>query len=618
MDNFESILQQIKSPADLRTLSDEELLKLCGELRTYLVTHVTETGGHLASNLGVVELSVALHQVFNTPSDHLIWDVGHQCYIHKLLTGRQDRFDTIRTPGGLSGFPKRSESEYDAFGAGHSSTSISAALGFAEADRLSGNDAYTVAIVGDGAFTGGLIHEALNNINKDLPLVIILNENEMSISPIRGRFSDHLAKIRHSPRYHKTKKATRRFIRRIPLIGEATFRGIRRAKQAAKNFLYNSNYFEDMGLYYLGPIDGNDFVTVRDMLKEAKSEHQATILHIKTVKGKGYAPAESSPNEYHGILPGNKPAAYNFSAEVGRLLCEQAKTDKTVCAITAAMAEGCGITDFAARYPDRFFDVGIAEEHALVFAAGLAARGMRPVFTVYSTFLQRGYDNLIHDIALQDLPVTVCIDRAGLAAGDGPTHHGIFDVAFLGQIPCIPLWAPADFTSLNRALDDSLKSGHPACIRYPNAKPLDEALFPYGEYPFRQNFTDASQLDALIVTYGRIAEEALTAAVRLKAEGITCGVLLCEQLLPIAAPADALEKVLGGNDTPLLVLEEGVKMGGLGMMLREALHDRGMTNRLEIAAIEDPFAASETGRKLIATLGIDREAVAEKVRKMLK
>ncbi len=618
MDNFDSILQQIQSPTDLRNLSDADLLKLCGELRTYLVSHVTETGGHLASNLGVVELSVALHQVFNTPEDHLIWDVGHQCYVHKLLTGRQEGFNTIRTAGGLSGFPKRSESEYDAFGAGHSSTSISAALGFAEADRLSGKDAFTVAVVGDGAFTGGLIHEALNNIDKDLPLVIVLNENEMSISPIRGRFSDHLAKIRHSPRYHKTKKATRRFIRRIPLIGEATFRGIRRVKQSAKNFLYNSNYFEDMGLYYLGPIDGNDFVTVRDMLKEAKSERQATILHIKTVKGKGYAPAETSPNEYHGILPGNKPAAYNFSAEIGRLLCERAKADKSLCALTAAMAEGCGITDFAQRYPDRFFDVGIAEEHALVFAAGLAAGGMRPVFTVYSTFLQRGYDNLIHDIALQDLPVTVCIDRAGLASGDGPTHHGIFDVAFLGQIPGIPLWAPADFTSLNRALDDSLRSGHPACIRYPNAKPLDEDLFPYGEYPFRRNFEDASNLDCLIVTYGRIAEEALAAAVRLKAEGITCGVLLCEQILPISAPADALEKVLGGNDTPLLVLEEGIKMGGLGMMLREALHDRGMTNRLEIAAIEDPFAASETGRKLIATMGIDRVAVAANVKKMLK
>jgi 1-deoxy-D-xylulose-5-phosphate synthase len=618
MDTFASVLQQIKSPADLKKLSDAQLLDLCGELRAYLVSHVTETGGHLASNLGVVELSVAIHQVFDSPRDHLIWDVGHQCYVHKLLTGRQEQFDTIRTPGGLSGFPKRTESDHDAFGAGHSSTSISAALGFAEADRLSGNDAFTVAVVGDGAFTGGLIHEALNNINKDLPLVIILNENEMSISPIRGRFSDHLAKIRHSPRYHKTKKATRRFIRRIPLVGEATFRGIRRVKQSAKNFLYNSNYFEDMGLYYLGPIDGNDFVTVRDMLKEARSERQATILHIKTVKGKGYAPAEASPNEYHGILPGNKPAAYNFSAEVGRLLCERAKQDKTVCAITAAMAEGCGVTDFATRYPDRFFDVGIAEEHALVFAAGLAAGGMRPVFTVYSTFLQRGYDNLIHDIALQDLPVTVCIDRAGLASGDGPTHHGIFDVAFLGQIPGIPLWAPADFESLSRALTDSLESGHPACIRYPNAKPLDEGLFPYGEYPFRRNFADGSKVDVLIVTYGRIAEEALAAAEQLKSEGITCGVLLCEQLLPISIPADALMKVVSNTNTPILVLEEGIKTGGLGMMLREALHDRGMPNRMEIAAIEDPFAASEKGRKLIATMGIDREAVAAKVRKLLE
>ena len=612
MNMNESVLEQIHSPADLKTMTDEQLIRLCGELRSYLVTHVTQTGGHLASNLGVVELTVALHQVFDTPTDHLIFDVGHQCYVHKLLTGRRDRFDSIRAPGGLSGFTKRSESSYDPFGAGHSSTSVSAALGFAEADKLTGSDAYTVAVVGDGAFTGGLVHEALNNIDRTLPLLIILNENEMSISPTRGRFAEHLAKLRRSPRYHKTKKATRRLIRRIPLVGEPMFRGIRGVKQAAKNFFFKSNYFEDMGLYYLGPVDGNDFVAVRDMLREARSERQATILHIKTVKGKGYLPAETLPHEYHGILPGNKAPAYNFSAEMGKLLCQRAETDDRLCAITAAMAEGCGIANFAKQYPDRFFDVGIAEEHALVFAAGLAAEGMHPVFTVYSTFLQRGYDNLIHDIALQDLPVTVCIDRAGLAAGDGPTHHGIFDVAFLGQIPNVPLWAPADFNSLARALTDSLDSGHPACVRYPNAAPSPaDDIFPYGEYPFRRDRENIADSDCVIVTYGRIYDEAVKARNLLSEEKITCTVILLEQLLPVAAPADALASLLTDPSTPILVLEEGIKAGGLGMLLREALSERGVLNPLRIVAIENPFAASEKSRSLGATMGIDAEAIVK-------
>ncbi len=619
METTESILARIASPADLKGMSDDELIALCAELRAYLIDRVTETGGHLASNLGVVELSVALHQVFDTPNDHLIFDVGHQCYVHKLLTGRQDRFDTIRQPGGLSGFTKRSESEHDPFGAGHSSTSVSAALGFATADKLSGRDAYTVAIMGDGAFTGGLVHEALNNIDSTLPLVIVLNENEMSISPNRGRFAAHLAKIRRSPRYHKTKRATRKFIRKIPLIGEPMFRGLRGIKQSAKNFYFKSNYFEDMGLYYLGPVDGNDYVALRDMLKEARTAGQATILHIKTLKGKGYAPAEESPHEYHGILPGNRPPAYNFSAEVGRLLCARAEQDEKLCAITAAMAEGCGIARFAERYPDRFFDVGIAEEHALVFAAGLAAEGMRPVFTVYSTFLQRGYDNLIHDIALQDLPVTVCIDRAALATGDGPTHHGIFDVAFLGQIPGIPLWAPADFASLDKALNNSLDSGHPACIRYPNAAEQDvSALYPYGEYPFRRTDASAEGADCIIVTYGKIGEEARIARNLLSEENIHCIIIQAELLLPIARPTEALLALLDGRSTPIAVLEEGITAGGFGMLLSHALHANGVHNPLDIVAIDNPFAPSAAGERLQVTMGIDAHALADRIRRLVR
>lgn len=618
------IFDHINSPADLRSLTDTELTALCNELRQYLIESVSKTGGHLASNLGVVELSVALHEVFDTPRDRLIWDVGHQSYVHKLLTERKDAFSTIRQPGGLSGFTKRSESIYDPFGAGHSSTSLSAALGFAWADKLSGRDDYTVAIVGDGAFTGGLIHEALDNLEKDLHVIIVLNENEMSISPTRGSFAQHLAKIRQSPRYHKTKKTTRRFIQKLPLIGNACFRGILSIKKALKNLLYNSNIFENMGLYYLGPVDGNDYVALRDMLREAKASGQACLLHIKTTKGKGYAPAEELPNKYHGILPNVAKPPYNFSAEMGRLLCTRAETDKSICAITAAMAEGCGLTDFAERFPDRFFDVGIAEEHALVFAAGLAAAGMKPIFAVYSTFLQRGYDNLIHDIALQNLPVTVCIDRAGLAKSDGPTHHGIFDVAFLGELPNVALYAPASFDSLSHALDASLEANAPACIRYPNAPEKALDFLPYGCYPFRRSFERAEDCDCIIVTYGQTVQDAHTASERLLSEGITCGILLLEQLLPISIPTAELAKFLPESGIPLLFWEEGIRAGGLSMLLCDALErdaftaDRLNRSRRSILAIDDPFRVPKIGETAQSAVGIDVDSAMRAIRKLVK
>lgn len=617
------IFDRVNSPTDLKSLSDSELSALCAELRQYLVDSVGKTGGHLASNLGVVELSVALHQVFDTPSDRLIWDVGHQCYVHKLLTERKDAFSTIRQAGGLSGFTKRSESVYDPFGAGHSSTSLSAALGFATADKLAGRDHYTVAIVGDGAFTGGLIHEALDNLEKDLHLIIVLNENEMSISPTRGSFAQHLAKIRQSPRYHKTKKATRRFIQKLPLIGNACFRAILAIKKALKNFLYNSNMFENMGLYYLGPVDGNDYTALRDMLREAEDSGQACLLHIRTVKGKGYAPAEELPNKYHGVLPGYAEAPYNYSAEMGRLLCERAESDRSICAITAAMAEGCGLTDFAERFPDRFFDVGIAEEHALVFAAGLAAAGQKPVFAVYSTFLQRGYDNLIHDIALQNLPVTICIDRASLAKSDGPTHHGIFDVAFLGQLPNVTLYAPASFDSLARALDASLRSNAPTCIRYPNATEQALNFLPQGSYPFRRSFERAEECDCIIVTYSQTVQDARRASDRLLGEGIVCGILLLEQLLPVSTPAAEIAKLLPEAGVPILFWEESIRAGGLSMLLCDALTrdpdgaERFCRCRRATLAIDDPFVVPNASETAQSAMGIDVETAMRTIRGLL-
>ncbi|MGM9636693.1 MAG: 1-deoxy-D-xylulose-5-phosphate synthase [Eubacteriales bacterium] len=614
-------LERINSPSDLKKLDESELPKLCGEIRSFLTDHVLKTGGHLASNLGVVELTVAIHRIFNAPADSIIWDVGHQSYVHKILTGRRDAFDTLRQPGGLSGFTRRAESEYDPFGSGHSSTSISAAMGIARAKMLSGDPSFTIAVLGDGAFTGGLIHEALNNADKNLRLILILNENEMSISRNIGGFANHLQKLRQSRRYHRTKRVTRSILSRIPLIGKPLFNLMRGTKQMIKNAIYNSNYFEDLGMYYLGPIDGHDIATLEGMLEEAKKSGQSTVLHVKTVKGKGFQPAEDQPNLYHGVNPENKPPIYNYSAEMGKILCEMAEKDDKILAITAAMAEGCGLCGFAEKFPDRFFDVGIAEEHALVFAAGLAVGGYKPVFAVYSTFLQRGYDNLIHDIALQKLPVTVCIDRASLSGGDGPTHHGIFDVAFLNEIPGITVYAPFDFASLRECMEKAIGADHAVFIRYPNDSGENDLrkLLPHGDFGVRSCFSSADAVDAILVTYGKIVAEVIRAAELLYKEGIICGIILIEQLKPCDASAAFLLESLDGRDVgiPVLFVEEGIRQGGEGMILFDKIRDdRRMAGRTyRILAIDDPFRLPETGQTILECHGLSKDKIADAVRK---
>ncbi|MGM9679923.1 MAG: 1-deoxy-D-xylulose-5-phosphate synthase [Eubacteriales bacterium] len=614
------ILEKINSPSDLKKLDESELPQLCSEIRSFLTENVLKTGGHLASNLGVVELTVAIHRIFNAPEDTVIWDVGHQSYVHKILTGRRDSFHTLRQPGGLSGFTRRAESEYDPFGAGHSSTSISAAMGIARAKKLSGDPSFTVAVLGDGAFTGGLIHEALNNADKHLRLILILNENEMSISRNIGGFANHLQKLRQSRRYHRTKRVTRSILSRIPLIGKPLFHLMRATKQMIKNAIYNSNYFEDLGMYYLGPVDGHNLDTLEGMLEEAKKTGQSTVLHVKTVKGKGFSPAEDQPNLYHGVNPQNKPPIYNYSAEMGKILCEMAEKDDKILAITAAMAEGCGLCGFADIFPDRFFDVGIAEEHALVFAAGLAVGGYRPVFAVYSTFLQRGYDNLIHDIALQNLPVTVCIDRASLSAGDGPTHHGIFDVAFLNEIPGVTVYAPFDFASLRECMERGIGADHAVFIRYPNGSGENRLrkILPYGDFGVRSCFTQSHPADAILITYGRLAEETVKAAELLYKEGIICGIVLLEQLSPIQPAADALLELLEGRDAgvPILFAEEGIRRGGEAMILLDAIRDdRRMKDRTyRILAIDDPFRLPEAGQTVLQCHGLSAEQIADAVR----
>lgn len=622
-----SYLSHIHSPADLKQIPDEQIPSLADEIRADLVDTISQTGGHLASNLGVVELSIAIHRVFSAPYDHIIFDVGHQSYVHKMLTGRYDRMDTIRQPGGLCGFTKRSESEYDCFGSGHSSTSLSAALGFAISDRLHGSDAYTVVVIGDGAYTGGMIHEALNNCRKDLNLIIVMNENEMSISKNIGRFATNLSRIRTRSGYFKTKKATGAFLKKLPLIGKPLFRLLLGLKKAMKNALYGSNYFESMGLTYLGPIDGNDYAEVEHLLREAKKMNESVVVHLKTKKGKGYAPAEQAPDQYHGMSPDGmrKSDVPTFSQAMGEFLTQKAAEDSRICAITAAMCDGTGLNRFREMYADRFFDVGIAEGHALTFAAGLAANGMLPIVPVYSTFLQRAYDSVIHDIALQNLPVVLCVDRAGLNAGDGATHHGLFDVAFLSHIPGIRIYTPITNGALRVAMADALASGRPCAIRYPNGVEAAEICNTfykdgvYGKPGVRYaQFGDATPA-LTIVTHGRIVLEALQAARLLSAEGISVGIILLEYIKPYSEIAKAAEKHVSST-AKMIFLEEEIRAGGMGMNLSDEWIRHGClrADSFAILATNDSFVDERApGESIYEAAGVSARHVIAVAKQLL-
>ena len=617
-------LNRINSPEDLKSLREDEIQPLAEEIRAFLVEKVEKNGGHLASNLGVVELTLAIHRVFDLPRDHLIFDVGHQSYVHKIITGRKDRFDTLRKAGGLSGFTKRSESECDCFGAGHSSTSVSAGLGFAKADKLLGKDATTIVVLGDGAFTGGMVHEALNNCEKKLKLVIILNENEMSISKNIGRFAKIISRVRTKASYINTKQFTGKLLMKIPFIGNKLYNFVRRIKKRIKNGLYGSNYFENLGLFYIGPIDGNDEKELEKALNNAKRCSESVLLHVKTVKGKGYEPAEKNPSFFHGVSSENSVSSEEtFSSRFGDKMIDLASKDERVCAITAAMLDGTGLCKFKEEFPKRTFDVGIAEEHAVTFACGLAAEGMKPYVAVYSTFLQRSYDNIIHDMALQGLPVTLCIDRAGLNASDGATHHGIFDVAFLSQIPNITLFAPVTYDTLELALEESRNMNKPCAIRY-NKGAENEAIKKefYGSVKpqklgIRTNYSTPTEVDAVVITYGKIAAEAIKAKELLKEKGITLGIILAEKLKPYAELANEIEAWIPKKEIKILTLEEEVKAGGFGMMLQDALCQKVImqNKKTAILALEDTFAESYT-KKIYRSFGLDAESIAKKILNM--
>lgn len=528
-----NLLSTIHSAEDLRKLDFAQLDQLAEELRVFLLEHVSQTGGHLASNLGAVELTIAIHNVFNTARDRVVFDVGHQSYVHKILTGRMDRFSTLRTYHGLAGFPKPSESIHDAFTAGHASSAVSTALGIARARTLSHEDYHVIAVVGDGAMTGGLSYEGMNDAGASHePLIVILNDNGMSISRNVGGISKHLSLLRLKPGWFGLKKRYRQVTRVIP-GGKNLYKMTHAVKARLRRSLIGTTLFEEMGFCYLGPVDGHDIRKMSYLLERAKEEHGPVLLHVMTTKGKGYLPAEQTPNEYHGVgsfdpeTGVHTGGSHNFSTVFGQCLTGLAADDPKICAITAGMRDGTGLDAFALDYPSRFFDVGIAEGHAVTMSAGLAKQGMIPVFAVYSTFLQRAYDMILQDVALQQLHVVLCIDRAGLVGEDGETHHGVFDVAYLRQVPGMTILSPSNYAELEQMLRRAvLELKGPVAVRYPRGK---EGT--YREIAQQELLRDGT--DLTIVTYGITVNAALSAADRLAQQGIDAAVVKLGTLKPL-------------------------------------------------------------------------------------
>ena len=569
-------LGKVNSPADVKKLNNDELKVLCAEIRDCMINTVSENGGHLASNLGAVELTVALHRCFNSPEDTIVFDVGHQCYTHKLLTGRYADFNTLRKENGISGFMKPEESIHDPFITGHSSTSVSSAFGACIANEITGKDGFTVAVLGDGAFTGGMVYEALNSVSKrNSRLIIILNDNKMSISKNKGALAKHLSAIRTRKDYFKFKSGVERFLKKIPLIGKPLRALVFNIKLMFKNAIYNSNIFESLGFYYMGPVDGHDLQKLTEIFEISRGLNRPVVIHTKTVKGKGYAPAEHNPGDFHGVSrfckeTGELPESIaNFSRVFGEKLCALAEKDESICAVTAAMTSGTGLQGFSEKYKSRFFDVGIAEEHAVTFSAALAKSGLKPVFAVYSTFLQRGYDQIIHDAAIAGLPLTLAVDRAGFVGDDGETHQGLFDVSFLSSIPGVTIYAPSDFNELREMLEARLRAPFGvAAIRYPRGGE-PEFKAPRVKHNGYSIFGDGNSTTC-IVTYGTLTAEAVNACLELSDFGIKADVLKLDIIWPL--PKEVILLLM--NYKNVLFFEEGILSGGIaekvGFMLMES------------------------------------------------
>lgn len=614
------MLENINSPEDLKSVPESRIPELAAEIRGKLLETVSENGGHLASNLCVVELTIALHRVFNSPKDKIIFDVGHQSYVHKLLTGRYGDFCTLRRFGGISGFPRMCESEHDAFGTGHSSTSISAAAGIAAANRLAGDDSFTVAVVGDGAFTGGMIYEALNNCAGMDRLIIVLNDNDMSISPNVGGMSRYFSKFRSSAKYFRFKSGVKHFFGSVPLIGNGLIRASRAAKNRLKKILLSQNFFEQFGLGYYGPVNGNDEKHLEAVLREARNDGKCSVVHICTKKGKGYVPAEEHPECFHGVSGFdietgriNKSARESFSERFGKLICDRAEKDGRIVAVTAAMPDGTGLSGFAKRFPERFFDVGIAEEHAMTFSCGMAARGCIPVFAVYSTFMQRAYDQFIHDAALQGLHVILALDRAGIVGGDGPTHHGIFDVAETATVPGVTVYSPATFAALEECFDKALAADCPVVIRYPRGGEADlsGAALTRASGDIAYSDTGSTRPETALITYGRISEACAGAAAACPGTRL----ILLERLEPL--DTDTLERLVTGVRA-VVVAEEVIKSGGIGERICARLSERGALDgkKFRILAIDGVFPPHGKNELLLSALGLDKESIVKTLKEL--
>ncbi len=614
----QTILENIKHPSDVKNLDGAGLETLCGEIRKVLIDTVASTGGHLASNLGTVELTVALHKSFRSPDDKIIWDVGHQAYTHKLLTGRYSEFSTLRKEGGISGFVRPDESEHDSFYEGHAGVSVSQAAGVAAANAAKGNKNYAVAVIGDGSFGNGMAYEALNHAGSTKTrLIVILNDNEMSISENVGAMARYLASVRAKPEYYRFKAGTEKALNKIPVVGKSLSAHLFKLKNTIKNIIYSSSFFEDLGFKYIGPIDGHNISKLCEAMDSAKMVERPVVIHINTLKGRGYDFAENAPEKFHGIskfdINTGEPfsGGDSYSTRFGNALCDFAAKDKRICAITAAMALGTGLEEFSKKYPDRFFDVGIAEEHAVTFASGLSAAGMIPVFAVYSTFLQRCADQLIHDGALQRQKMIIAVDRAGFVGEDGETHQGLFDAALVQSIPNTTVYSPATYQELNKALYNAFyKDDNLIIIRYPRGSmpEIAENETSLGDFDVTGNGKTA------IVTYGRLYFNALKTAEKLRAKGIDIKIIKLNKIKPM--PSGAVENAL--ECEKVFFFEEGMRSGGIAEKFASLLLEKGFRGRYSVTAVDDEFVSHASISRLMEKYSMDADGMARKIENEVK
>ena len=613
------MLERIQKENDIKKLNPQELEELAGEIREFLVEKVSKTGGHIASNLGVVELTMAMHLVFSLPEDKMIWDVGHQSYTHKLLTGRKEGFDDLRKYGGMSGFPKRKESNCDAFDTGHSSTSISAGLGYVEARDLKGEDYHVISVIGDGSLTGGMAYEALNNAaHLKTNFIIVLNDNHMSISENVGGMSKYLANLRTADIYTGLKKGVTNTLKKVPVVGEPMIEKIRKTKSSIKQLVVPGMFFEDMGITYLGPVPGHNLPLLCKAFREAQKVEGAVLLHVLTKKGKGYSPAEEAPDKFHGIGPFDidsgevkaKKEKDSCTDVFGKVMCAEAAKNPDVVAITAAMADGTGLAQFRRRFPKRFFDVGIAEGHAVTFAAGLAAGGMKPVFAVYSSFLQRGYDQIIHDVALQKLPVVFAIDRAGLVGSDGETHQGIFDLSYMSSIPNMVVMSPKHKWELADMLRFAIDYDGPIALRYPRGS----AYTGYEEYrsPIELGKSECiyKEKDIAIFSVGHMFEEAEKVWKNLKEAGYNCSLVNARFVKPLDTE---MIETISENHRLIAVIEENVQTGGCGEHVLEYVSRRRLPMHVLPLALPDDYVEHGSVDVLRHETGIDSDTMTGRI-----